>query len=93
MGSAHNHLLHDATDIPATQAALPMAADDGQPDLIFADKSQNLLGGVSVEDLRLRRDAYLLQSSANPFQVALCFCPAQLPLQWVHRAQAVLPLG
>jgi hypothetical protein len=89
---AHDHLLHGAADVPVTQAALPVTGDQHQSNCVVARTFHDLFGRVAIHHQRLTRHASLHYPRAHVLQIALGLCPAQLPLQCIHRAQPGLLL-
>jgi hypothetical protein len=89
---AHDHLLHGAADVPVTQAALPVAGDQHQSNRAVARTFHDLLGRVAIRHQRLAPHASLHYPRTHVLQIAFGLCPAQLPLQWIHRAQPSLLL-
>lgn len=67
-----------------------MTGDQHQSNLIGARTIHDLLGGVAIIHLRLARHASFPHPHGHALQIAFGLCPAQLPLQRIHRAQTVL---
>jgi hypothetical protein len=82
---SQDDFLNDTADIPPTQPASPVTAEQNQAYALSVGKLNDAFRWLTLQEHTFYLHTGLLQSSAHLPQVGLGFSLVDVPIQWIHR--------